>query len=279
MKSLDQILFPVVLCTQDEARRKNALRLIRNLNKNYSKVGMKILVFDNGSVHRDILEEISVPHFIARCSVNVGYWSALKWVVTHYRSLFGQDFEFIHPIESDFYLYKLQRLNDAQEFLKRCPSVNTVRTQEFHVKYRNFYFKQSRIPRFLKRSVVSNYNGVTRETVVLSEADNAGNVYLSNWHAKVPALHRIEIFGQVFDELSELPIVTEEEFMKAMHRYANNVGVLDGGIWSMNLASPKLKGVTGSYSDAKELDCKNYRNTRIDRMETNFPEPDVRFVA
>ena len=277
MEALDQILFPVVLCTQDEARRASATRLIRNLGTHYARNRLNILVFDNASAITSPLDETTFPHVLVRSSVNVGYWSALKWVMDHHRTLFGRTFEFVHPIESDFVLFHIERLRNAQRFLERYDDFACVRTQKFRVRFRQFYFKQSPIPRFLKSSVVADYNGVTREKVAFRKAEHATGVYCANWHAKVPALHRMAVLGDVLLELSAAPVVTEEEFMKSMFRRAREVGVLDGGVWSMNLANPKGKGVTGSYSKSAELLAKDYRNTRMDRMEPDFPEPVVSF--
>ena len=149
--SFQNVLFPVVLCTQDKWRRKNSIRLISCLNKIFKEFGLSIIIFDNDSIFKDPLLDPSFPHFQVSSTVNVGYWTALRWVLDNYQKLYQRNFDYIHPIESDVKLFNFYKLYSALDFLEKNYDHTTVRTQQFSVKYKKFYFKQSKFPRFLKK--------------------------------------------------------------------------------------------------------------------------------
>jgi glycosyltransferase involved in cell wall biosynthesis len=270
IRPLDDILFVVVTCTMEESRERALRKLIQSLNSEHRDVGFRenLLVFDNASRRTDILESLDPSVILAMSPENLGYWGALYWSMAHARTLFGRHFKHIHPIESDLVIYDLERLAEAAAFLDDQDDIHTVRTQEFSVAQKSRYFKGTRhlLPR--RRSQVAAYNGVTEEPVRFEKDDRFANIYRTNWHAKVPALHRFETLQETFGTLARRDCLTELDFMKAAHSRHPEVALLDGGIFYANLNNPiwpwEKKGITGSWQDSETLAEIGYRMTRTD---------------
>lgn len=277
---LEDVLFILVTCTQDESRRRGLESCIASINKENLRHPFyeNLVIFDNGSAFTEPLEKLTVPATFAMSPENVGYWGALHWCLKNIDSLAARSFRYIHPVESDFTLYNLSRLNLAVDALELNPILNTVRTQEFFVNKKSRYFKNSWNPLRVRRSHVSPFNVVTGERVWFSPLDQVEGVYLTNWHAKVPALHRIEPFKMAIDKLATRDLVTELAFMEEMNGLCPRVGLLDGGIWWMEITEPSKsnKELSGSYSRPEDLKKFNYRNTRVDFIPRSYPQISVR---
>jgi len=269
---LDDILFVVVTCTMEKSREEALLRLIRSINKQHRSIGFggNLLVFDNGSTHTDGLKHLQAPAIFAMSPKNIGYWSALKWSMDHVEECFGRSFKYIHPIESDLVLYRIERLAEAKAFLDQTPNVETVRTQEFSVTHRNRFFKNRSTFFSRRRSRVADYNAITENQVDFKKCPEFENIYLSNWHAKVPALHRMSGLKSVFERLNEQDHITEFDFMKLMFERSRDVAVLDKGIFYTISYRPSRKQVSGSYSDTETLKDLGYRQSRFDCMTNEF---------
>lgn len=267
---LEDILFVVVTCTMEESRDRALHKLIQSLNKQHRNVGFRnnLLVFDNASTRTDTLKSLDPSVVMAMSPENLGYWGALYWSMAHAETLFGRRFKQIHPIESDLVIYNLERLTEAAAFLDHQDDIHTVRTQEFSVAQKSRYFKGTRhlLPR--RRSQVAAYNGVTEEPVRFEKDDRFANIYHTNWHAKVPALHRFETLQKIFETLASRDCLTELDFMKVAHSRHPDVALLDGGIFYANLNNPiwpwEKKGITGSWQDSETLAEIGYRMTRTD---------------
>ena len=279
--SLRDVLFVLVTCTQEESRKAAVETCVQSINREHGRVPFEgnLVVFDNASVHKEPLSSLRAPAVYAMASENVGYWAALRWVMQNARDLMGREFAYIHPVESDFTLYQIERLAQARAFLASNQRFNTVRTQEFSVPWRFMYFKHRWNPFRVQRSNVANTNVVTGERVRFERAPGFDGIYLTNWHAKVPALHKLAPMQSTFEELAKLPVLTEPDFMAAMHKRHPGVAILDGGIWWMDLANPAKGGLTGSYSDATALAQHNYRNSRRDFIPAVMPRIDVQREA
>lgn len=272
MNDLHRVLFVVVACTRDASREKAFRRLIKSLNRMHSRVGFErnLLLFDNASTIQSPLESWKAPAFFAMCSENIGYWSALKWSMDNAADLFGRRFDYIHPVESDLVLYDLEKLGEAVRFLDETATIQTVRTQEFSVASRFRYFKGGSRMIAKRRSLVADYNGVTNEKVTFEKAQGFKNIYFTNWHAKVPALHRWSALADALNKLSSRQNIDELQFMEIMQMKSDRVGLLDGGIFYALLNNPiwpwERRLLTGSWSDPEQLEAIGYRPTRRDTM-------------
>lgn len=269
---LDRVLFVVVSCTRDPSRERAFGRLIKSLNREHERVGFRnnLMLFDNASHIRTPTARWKVPAIFADCAENVGYWSALKWSMDNAFELFGRQFDYIHPIESDLVLYKLDRLGEAVRYLDGTSAIQTVRTQEFSIANRNRYFKGGSMWFARRRSLVADYNGVTETKVAFEKVGGFDRIYESNWHAKVPALHRWSALLNALDELAARDSIDELQFMQVMQAQSERVGVLDGGIYYALLNNPiwpwEKRLLTGSWSDPSKLKKAGYRPTRQDSM-------------
>lgn len=286
--NLDRILFVVVSCSREKNRADSFKKTIQALNKQHQKIPFKnnLLFYDNDSVVKTPFESLKIPATIAYSSKNIGYWSALQWVLENYNDTMNQEFDFIHPIESDLILYNLEALNEAVSFLDITPEVMTVRTQEFNVNKKEKYFKNRKSLFKAYRSLVADYNGVTQEKVRFSQHDIFENIFISNWHAKVPALHRLQYFKDIFNVLSKSGEVNEHMFMKECHNICENVAVLNNGIYYDNLAFNALThflkiqpNVSGSLSSADKLNKIGYRHTRTDVFDHEYPKIKIEKIG
>jgi hypothetical protein len=271
----DDILFVLVTCTQDLSRRRGLQACIKSINAEDKKMPIKknLIVFDNASSYKEDLLLLGSASLFAMSSENIGYWGALNWVNNNYERLLGKKYKYIHPIESDFVLYDIENLENARQALSSLDFLDTIRTQEFSVFWRMNYFKESWSPFRVKRSHVSKYNAVTKQSVSFSRIPGHNKIYLSNWHAKVPALHRIPAFKAAIDSLAVMDLLTETDFMMAMHKSNPKIGILDGGIWWMHLAERKNRDfeLSGSFSSEKDLQTFGYRKTRVDFIPKTTP--------
>ncbi len=269
---MNDVLFVVVTYTPDESRERGLINLIRSLNEQHG-FSNNLLIFDNASPRRKALCKIKAEAAFALCPENLGYWGALQWAMDNAEAVFGRRFAFIHPIESDLTLFNLERLGEGVAFLKARQDIDTVRTQEFSVGSKSRYLKNSWHPFKVRRSRVADYNGVTNERVRFEKTEGFQNIYVTNWHAKVPALHRFDVLRDAFEELAKLPRLTEYEFMKAMHRRNPKVALLDRGIWYME--DPKTQKLSGGWSSEALREQYGYRNSRNDVMPKEFPIVDI----
>jgi hypothetical protein len=267
----DDVLFVLVTCALEESRSRVMADVVASLNREHARTGMNrnLVVFDNGSIYKEHLADIEDAGCFAMSPTNIGYWSAIHWVLQNSERLLGRRFAYVHPLESDLIVYGTENLSRGVEFLADYPEIATVRTQEFELAHKRRYFKGSFGFMKQKRSWVASYNGATNEPVWFKSVPGHPAVAVTNWHSKVPALHRYESLKWTFEELSDLKQVSELLFMQIMHRRWPHVGVLDHGIWHINdgWTQPTKLQVHGSWSSSEQLEKIGYRQTRVDRIE------------
>lgn len=274
--ALHRVLFVVVACSREPSRALGFSKTVKSVARVHksSPFARNLVLFDNASVYHEPLKYWQAPAMFVFSEENIGYWSALYWTLQNCENIFDGDFDYIHPVESDTLLFKLDRLAEAVRFLYTRQSYHVVRTQEFSVKWRQFFLKGKRSFLKVNRSIVAPYHGVTGEPVKFEEVEGFNHVFSANWHAKLPALHRISSIRQAFSKLKNQEVVTELDFMRTMADVNDKVGVLDGGVWRLQQHFRKdRKGtISGSYSNKEELEKVNYRASRCDRIETTFPK-------
>ena len=278
---LNDVLFVLVACTQDKTRQRGLNATISALNEQHAHnlFSGNLFVFDNASAITEPFKNLKAPALFGISPENIGYWGALLWTVRNFEAVTRRKFKYIHPIESDLVVRDLYRVAEAKQFLEINQNFATVRTQEFSVSFRYFYYKNRWNPFRVRRSMVSNFNVITNEKVKFRRSSTFPNIYETNWHAKVPALHRWEPFAKALEVLALQPRLSEHDFMREMHRQHQQVGVLNGGVWWIHsgFALPKdsKSEIIGSYTPSEILAKYGYRTTRVDAIPSELPEVSI----
>jgi hypothetical protein len=113
-----------------------------------------------------------------------------------------------------------------------------------------------------RHSLVSQNNAITGERVWFRLGDGRCHIWLTNFHAKLPAMNRMGAMFKVFSELSKRVEITELDFMSLYYGLYPTMALLDGGIYRM-LSSSDTSHMSGSYSTSQHLAEVDYHNTRI----------------
>jgi hypothetical protein len=266
MRGPDSTLLLLVTCSRDESRRDLAIKVAKNLADLVPRAGLErsFVAFDNDSMFLDHVEHLPKNAVLCKSARNVGYWSAIKWVLDRRTELFDRAFEYLYIVESDLLHRDLAALSACEEFLRRESTAGCVRTQEFSVRWRWRYDKRLRwLPFHVQRSAIQMHNAVTGEAAWFRPGGTPGHIHLSNLHAKLPALNRIEALDEVFASLAQRPEFTEADFFRLMMQRHPHVGIHDGGLFhSLTSWDERHATVSGSYSSAAVLEQVGYRPTR-----------------
>jgi hypothetical protein len=258
-------LYLLVTCSMDKTRSQLACEVTKNLiseNDRHSFFA-DLLVFDNASIFSEHLRLFPPDVRVVKSDKNIGYWSAINWVLVHYSELFRRKYSYIYIIESDLMHKNMTRLDDCERFLEDNPTIGGIRTQEFSVRWRVLYDKKFHwIPFARRRSLVSQKNAITGERIWFREGNRAQRIWLTNFHAKLPALNRMCAMSRVFAELARQEKITEIDFMHHYYAIYPNMALLDGGIYYM-LSSSDTPHMSGSYSTSQQLALAGYQSTRI----------------
>jgi len=279
---LSDVLFVLVSCTQEISRQRGLEATIASLNKEHERTPFaeNLFVFDNASAIKEPLRKLKAPALFGFSPENIGYWGALLWTVRNFPAISKRSFKYIHPIESDLVIRDLHRLAEAKGFLDSNQDFATVRTQEFNVAWRFFFYKNRLNPFRVQRSMVSNVNVITNEKVRFRRASGFKSIYETNWHVKVPALHRWEPFAHALEALAVMGNISEHDFMGEMHKQYRRVALLDGGVWWIHSGFAKVKEadsqMISSYTAPAVLAKHGYRTTRVDCIPSKLPEVSVR---
>mgnify|MGYP001110170775 CR=1 FL=1 len=263
-------LFLLVTCsldpTRDDLARKTILSLIKNSNNSLNK--KNFIVFDNNSKflnHLPLLEERAK---VLLCKKNIGFWNAIYYVVNNHKALIKKSFKYIYIIESDTEFYDLFKLNEAEALLNQDKSIGCVRTQEFRVKLKYFFDKKnSFLPFRVIRSLVSQVNVATDEGVWFKKYNNFKNMYITNFHAKLMCLHRIDSLIKVLNILEHTPNFTEVDFMVEFHKQHKINALIDGGIYYQRSTIADKGIVSGSWSSVDDLKKIGYKNSRFGSLD------------
>jgi len=264
-------LYLLVTCSMERSRATLSEQVVANLvdqNARYPFLE-DLLVFDNASTFTGHLDLLPSSVIAVRSDRNVGYWSAVNWVLGHAGPLMGRLYDYIYIIESDLIHRDMQRLGDAERFLVEHADVGGIRTQAFSVRWRAFFDKGNRFLPFARRDAwVMLTNQVTGERVHFHLADPVARIYRCNFLAKLPALNRFAAMVRVFDRLKAVERIDETDFMRLYCELYPEYAVLDGGLYRL-LSCADSGHVSGSYSSAAELAKLNYRPTRVDHIVTD----------
>lgn len=265
-------LLLLVTCSRDHSRRDLAVRVTRNLAQLAQPAGLAdcFVVFDNASTHDDHLASVPRGTVVCRAQQNLGYWSAIHWVLAQRNRLFGRAFTYLYIVESDLVHWDLVPLGLCERFLESEPRASCVRTQEFSVRWRwRFDKRWQSLPFHVMRSQITLKNAVTGEKAWFRPAAECAGIYLSNLHAKLPALNRLDALDDVFGKLSAMASFTENDFFRLMMQRHSYTGVYDGGLFRSAVSwADRDRFIMASYTDETHLARLGYQPTRSARIES-----------
>jgi len=261
----------LVTCSRDESRRDLAVTVTKNLAKLIPQAGLdkSFVIFDNASTLQDHLAYVPTGAIVCWADRNIGYWSAIKWVLEKRSTLFDRRFKYLYIVESDHYHRDLALLAECEAFLDAEPRASGVRTQEFSVRWRWRYNKRLRgLPFYNSRSAVQMHNAVTGEPAWFRKVPQRTHIYLSNLHTRLPELNRLAALDRTFEQLSAMTKFTETDYFRLMMEDHPLVGVYDGGLY-YPLSTPLTPQIiSGSFSKVEKLRSIGYETTRTDRIDT-----------
>ena len=279
----ERTLVLLVTCSRDTSRRDMAIEVTNNVVGLLSNLGAldRLVVFDNASTFSDHLALLPGGVRVCQSGENLGYWSAVKWVLDHLNELAPFPCDFIYVIESDLVHSDFSALAACEDFLDAEPEASSVRTQEFSVRHRWRFDKRLQfLPFHVERSQVSLRNVVTGKAATFSRARNFRGLYLSNLHPKLPALHRRSLLVPVFERLAARDGFTEADFFAEAMKVKPLIGVLDGGLYhSITSWSDRERVISGSYGSSERLADLGYHSTRVCRIRPVSDCVVVRRVA
>jgi hypothetical protein len=279
-KGTSSTLYLLVTCSMDLNREEIASDVIENLKEQNQTFPFfdNFLIFDNNSKYSSHLSKVPKGIKVAYSNKNIGYWSAINWVINNHLNIYKRSYEYIYIIESDLYHYDLMALKECELFLDQNPDIGSVRTQEFSVRLKFLYDKKyAWLPLPKNNSVVSQRNAITNEKVWFKRSSPSSRIWITNFHTKLPALNRMHAMADVFKRLTKESLnVTEIQFMNFYRDLYKLTGLLDGGAFRI-MNSIDSPGLSGSYSSVSALNESGYRGTRIDEIvidefEINFLE-------
>ncbi|WP_227818025.1 hypothetical protein [Nitrogeniibacter aestuarii] len=266
----DRTLFLLVTCSRDASRRDLALQVCDNLVDRLGALDLldRLVVFDNASTFPEHLDGLPDAVHVCRSDTNLGYWTAIQWVLDHLDQFAFEGMDFIYMIESDLYHSDFSALHSCEQLLDQHPELSSVRTQEFSVGQRWRYDKRLKfLPFHKERSHIALKNAITGEKAWFKRVKDQNGLFISNLHPKLPALHRIGDLRTVFEQLRTYDAFAESDFFAEMMKRHELIGVLDGGIfWSLISWSDRDRVVSGSYGNAKQLETTGYQATRHSKI-------------
>lgn len=261
-------LVVLVVCSRDQTRNEVAVEVMKNLAELLPAAGLShsFLSFDNGSIYRDHEAHVPKGAVVCRSGDNIGYWTALKWILDRRDELFDRKFEYLYIVESDHIHSDLRPLGLCERFLEAEPSASCVRTQTFAVSllWRWRYNKRLwRLPFYDAHNAVQMFNAVTNEPAWFRKAHGFEPIYISNLHGKLPTLSRLSVMDEAFAKLATMEKFTEWHLFEAMMQDHPHIGVYDEGLFYTKVSSKKRDAiVSGSYTKEQDLIRMGYATTR-----------------
>jgi hypothetical protein len=259
------ILF--VTCCLEPSRAELLAEVIKNLQEQITDdIRPNITVFDNAST------EIGAQDVLCDCfdrvyasDRNVGYWSAVDWWLNH---LADDPPAYTYIIESDVIHYGLYRLPDCTAYLDSHPDVGSVRTHEYSAQNMHLYNKDRPQVNSKRNVWQSHTNKATGTVITLNDEETIGStrIWSSNFLTHLPALNRYATMRECFAELRTNPF-TELDFQKLYWQHYQKTGIVDGGLFHIDMNGPHSGKVTGSWTDPKQLHALGYQPTRHAAIE------------
>ena len=224
-----------------------------------------VIVFDNASTQPNTLEQLlNVFPRVHSSSRNVGYWTALDWILRHRgEELPTVDYDLIYVIESDMIHYDIAKLAEAEAFLRAQPDVGAVRCMEYSVADMHLYDK-SRPVKGGRRWAWQNHSHLVTGQRIEHVQSSAPGIYLTTFLTQLPALNRLSVLDRAFEVLRSLPSFTEHDFQRACFEQHRTNALIDGGIFDVKLTAGDETCLSGSWSSQQQLSAVGYKETRRD---------------
>lgn len=264
----NDILYLLVTCSLEETRFSVLNQVVDNLRSLPDQTFLEhMIVFDNASTI-DGSDQLLTSYFknVIKCNENVGFWSAIRWVLNNYESIMNRQYKFLYVIESDLIHTQdaFQRLEDCERFLDENGKVGFVRIEEFDVSLRHLYDKQRPHPESRQYAWCVQNNYITRERVWFKLANEQARIYKTNFLAKIPVVSRIGVMKDIFENLSKMKSFNEMTFQKLYHDRHQQSAILDGGVFHSKLGNMPQSVLMGSY--VQNGNSIGYRETRSDNI-------------
>lgn len=265
-------LFLYVTCSLEKTRELAAVQASETVLREMQINGLMnhFIMFDNRSTHTRHMKIWPDNTNLFVASKNIGYWSAIYWVLQNYQRLLNRSYKYIYIMESDCLQYDVHKLAGCEQWLDNNPNAGAVRCQEYSRRLWFLFDKRfKRLPFHKTNSAVAHYNGATNQKIVFGPRDRETGIFETNFHSKLPAVNRVQHMNEVFARLLQKRHFGEGDFMQECQKVFEVVGVLDGGTFRAMGNKPSTKMVTGSYSYKDDLKKIGYRATRSDRLITS----------
>lgn len=262
----NDILYLLVTCSLEKTRFNVLEQVVQNLKSFEDQDFLHhMIVFDNAStiVESDTMLTSNFLN-VVKSKHNVGFWSAIRWVLRNYQTILGRQYKYLYVIESDLIHTDdaFKRLEDVEHFLDENGKVGFVRVEEFFVNQRHLYDKQRPCVDSRQYAWCVQNNFLTRERVWFDIADEKAKIYKTNFLAKIPTVSRLEVMYEIFEKLAKLESFNEMTFQKLYHEYHKQSAILDGGIFHSKLGNTPESVLMGSY--VQNGNSIGYRETRSD---------------
>lgn len=269
MSKINNTLFLYVTCSRDRTRELAAIKSSQTVLREMQANGLmdQFLMFDNASSYKGHIKIWPNGTNLLVASKNIGYWSAVHWVLLNHQNLLGRSFKYLYIMESDCLQYDIHKLANCEIWLDNNPDAGAVRCQEYSRRFWFLYDKRYKwLPFHKGASAVAHYNGATEEKIIFGSRDRRTGIYRTNFHSKLPAVNRVSHMLDIFSRLALKRCFGEGDFMRECQAVFQAVGVLDGGTFRALGNEPSTKMVTGSYSNDTKLKEIGYLPTRSDQI-------------
>ena len=240
-------LYILVTCCLEPGRLKILKTVLDNIRSqpNFAKIRESLVVFDNASSEYTDDEFAAMLYdfkYVYRCTRNVGYWTALRWVTTKFpRTL--DEYDFVYSIESDCIHDDMRKIHECEDFLAHHPSVGMVRTQEFEVENRHLYDKGNPLPDSRVYAWQSQQNRFTGEPVYFNHVE--GQLYTTNFTAVMCGLTRYDDAVLALECMASETSISEADYQVYFNKHYAENAVYDGGLFHSRLSFTK-DAVAGS---------------------------------
>ena len=201
---MNNTLFLLISCSLDKTRDEVFDKVSKNLirqNKKF-KFFHNLLVFDNASTQLKTLNCLKLFPNVLKCNKNIGLWSAVSWSLNNYKKYFKKKFKYVYLMESDCIHFDLNKLNEAELFLDKNKNFGSVRCQKFSVFFKKFFDKDSIFSKYA-RNPIRMRSYPSNNPAYFKKAQYYKNIFLSNLHAKLVGLNRIEMLIDILQVLAK----------------------------------------------------------------------------
>lgn len=261
---MDRILYILVTCTREETRQKALNLCVDSIKNNFSSeiIRNNFIVFDNDSTFQETHELLeSTFNHVVKSKVNVGLWSGILYALEQHEEITNKKFDFVFPIESDMFLYDVDKLEECIDVLEKNSAISSIRLKEIDVDNLQ-KFDKSRGLR--QRSETTLKNMITQENAFFRILNNK-NTYETNLLPVLPGLHRTTTLTTVLNNLKNKKSFNEMDFWKEYQMICNhsNSATLNMGLFYEVTYEHDILTSVNNVKLAKSIGYLNSRESNI----------------